>query len=308
MNKIIKLITTPSSSSIILSPGTYTFECWGAQGGTGLGQGEKMYQGGKGAYASGVLALMKKTRFYLFVGGKGADGDPAPNTIANGGYNGGGKGGPDTSDDEGSGGGGGSSDIRLINGEWNDTKSIFSRIIVAAGGSGSADEGIGAPGGALNGYKPTADCSETYAYSTTSQTNGYELGVGEDGRPHSCTPSSGAGGGYYGGKAADGIDIPTYMAVSSSGTSFVSGYKGCIAVDENRAHTDSSIHYSKLEFINPIMKSGIEEFPSPTQKEEKGHSGDGSILITLLSSSNTCYRKNNKSHFIISLILINMYS
>ena len=180
--------------------------------------------------------------------------------------------------------------------------------MVAAGGSGSAYEGLGAPGGALNGYKVTAVCTESYAYSTTSQTNGYKLGIGENGRPSDATPSSGAGGGYYGGIAVNGIGSPTNEAVSSSGTSFVSGYKGCNSVDETGIHTNSPIHYSKLAFINPIMKSGIEEFLSPAQKEEKGHLGDGAILITLLSNAKSCYRNNNKSPFIISQILVLLYS
>ena len=65
--------------------------------------------------------------------------------------------------------------------------------------------------------------------SNTTQNKGYSLGKGEDGRPFSATPSSGAGGGYYGGYAVNGIVAPTYLAVSSSGSSYVSGYNGCKA-------------------------------------------------------------------------------
>ena len=55
--KTVALITKPSVASITLSPGKYKFECWGAQGGTGLTNGEKLYEGGKGAYTSGIILL-----------------------------------------------------------------------------------------------------------------------------------------------------------------------------------------------------------------------------------------------------------
>ena len=308
MVKVIKLINTPSSSSINLSAGIYKFECWGAQGGTGLMQGNKVHTGGKGAYTSGIISFVTRKELYLFVGGIGANGSATPNTIAAGGYNGGGNGGPDTTDDEGAGGGGGSSDIRLVNGEWNDTKSILSRIMVAAGGSGSADEAYGAPGGALKGFKLTANKALSFAYSTTNQTNGYKLGIGENGRPHQYTPSSGAGGGYYGGLAVNGIGAPIYEAVSSSGTSFVSGYRGCDAVDENGAHTGSPIHYSKHRFINPIMKTGDEEFLSPDKQKETGHAGDGAILITYLGGISQFRSYASKLSIIVSQLLSLIYS
>lgn len=282
MTKIITLIENASSSVVGLSPGTYKIECWGAQGGTGLQNGVKVTYGGKGAYTSGIIIIKKFTNLYLFVGGKGSDGSPTKNTIASGGYNGGGNGGPDTSDDDGSGGGGGATDVRLVNGDWNNQSSILSRIMVAAGGSGSVYAGLGAPGGALNGFIATADSIEAYDYSTTNQANGYKLGVGENGRANTNTPSSGAGGGYYGGLAVNGIQQPTYKAVSSSGSSFISGYPGCNAVDENGAHLDSPVHYSGVRFLEPQMKSGNETFPSPHQISEKGHKGDGAVLITLI--------------------------
>ena len=311
MGKIVALINNPSSTSVYLSPGTYKFECWGAQGGIGLRQGVKYYPGGRGAYTSGVLKIEEDTTFYLFVGGRGKDGNSTKNTIAKGGFNGGGNGGPDTDDDEGSGSGGGSSDIRLIGGLWNNFTSIFSRIMVAAGGSGSAYEGYGAPGGALNGYNTSKINSESFTYSSTSQTNGYLLGIGENGRPHGWTPSSGAGGGYYGGLAVDGVDQPTNKAVSSSGTSFISGYPGCNAVDIDGNHTDSPIHYSQIVFSNPIMKSGLETFFSPYNKRERGHEGDGAIRITRVGESflpMTCRCRNTNRTFSFLAMILVIYS
>ena len=304
MVKVIKLVKTVGSSSISLAQGVYKFECWGAQGGTGLKQGAKVYSGGKGAYTSGIIILTTRTRFYLYVGGKGSDGSATKNTIASGGYNGGGNSGKDTNDDDGSGAGGGSSDIRLVGGTWNTKSSLVSRIMVAAGGSGSAFDAYGAPGGTIKGYKVTAELTESYAYSTTNQTKGYKLGVGESGRDHTNIPSSGAGGGYYGGYAGIGIADPSYQAVSSSGSSFISGYTGCKAVNKDGVNINSAIHYSKLEFINPIMNSGIETFFSPSNINEKGHSGNGAIKITYLYSARSCRYKYRKSRFIQSQVLI----
>ena len=276
--------------------GKYLFECWGAQGGTGNTNGVKKYEGGRGAYVSGILKINKQRMFYLYIGGKGADADESNRPA--GGYNGGGNGGIDGDDDD-SGAGGGSTDVRLVSGLWNNEKSIYSRIMVAAGGSGSVFNNYGAPGGTLTGYLLTKDASKSYTQSTTTQTSGYKLGVGDNGQDHSSTPSSGAGGGYYGGIAVSGLDSPEYLAVSSSGSSFVSGCSGCNAVNENGKNTGSSIHYSKLSFENIVMKAGSQSFPSISGSTETGHAGHGAIKITAISqlldicSNDSRYRKNN---------------
>ena len=132
MSKTVFLVNSPSSFNISLPAGKYKFECWGAQGGTGHTDGASKYEGGRGAYVSGILKLKKKRTFYLYIGGKGADADESNRPT--GGYNGGGKGAMDNDDDD-SGAGGGSTDVRLVSGQWNDEKSIYSRIMVAAGGS-----------------------------------------------------------------------------------------------------------------------------------------------------------------------------
>jgi hypothetical protein len=273
----------PGSYSLTLSPGKYKFECWGASGGTGRTNGNLLYPGGNGAYVSGEILLKKERTFYPFVGGRGANGNAAKNTIAAGGYNGGGKGGEDTYGDEGTGGGGGASDIRLVNGTFNSVNSLISRIIVAAGGSGSVYYNYGAPGGGLNGFKVKEYAKESYTQSETTQTYGNSLGSGGNGRPSSDLPSSGGGGGYYGGVAYDGGGSPYNTRVSSSGSSFISGHPNCNAVNENGAHTGSNIHYSQLYFNNTVMLTGKDSFNSPQNSTEVGHNGNGFIRITLLT-------------------------
>ena len=100
--------------------GTYKLEVWGAQG----GENANKFAGAAGAYSSGEITLMKGQKFYIYVGGQsGYNGGGSPSTQAYpaniGGY------------------GGGATDIRLINGTWNNFESLKSRIMVAGGGGGA---------------------------------------------------------------------------------------------------------------------------------------------------------------------------
>lgn len=123
-----------SYSSVTLPPGTYQFQCWGAQGGsngTNSSYGITAQAGGKGGYSVGQLTVSQATGVRVYVGGAGSS--------TSGGYNGGGST-TGTSQYNASnelgyskmGGGGGATDIRLSDG------SLYSRMIVAGGGSGGA--------------------------------------------------------------------------------------------------------------------------------------------------------------------------
>lgn len=118
------------ADEITLEPGRYQIEAWGASGG-GYEQSESLTSttGGKGAYAMAVFDITEETTLYVYVGGQGSKYSNV--NEENGGYNGGG------SSYNGY-GGGGASDVRLLKGEWNDTNSLLSRIVVAAGGGGSS--------------------------------------------------------------------------------------------------------------------------------------------------------------------------
>ena len=290
---------TGQSESITLSTGTYKFECWGAQGGSGLNNAKALTEGGKGSYASGVLQINGTQTFYIYVGTKGGNGSATKNTVALGGWNGGGNSGADTNDDDCSGGGGGATDIRLVDGSWNSQNSLVSRIIVAAGGSGSAYNTNGAPGGMLTGYIATSvttyvDGSPTTSYKDASEY--FNLGVGDDGINDISVPSSGAGGGYFGGKKSTPHSSLFYKCVSSSGTSYVSGFPGCKSVDENGAKTENSIHYSNIEFLFPSIQDGLSRFLNAHGTLETGHEGNGTIKITRIdgfsySNKRSCINK-----------------
>ena len=240
--------------------------------------------GGNGAYTSGIITIGGKTSFYLYVGGKGGYPSCSKNSVASGGWNGGGKGGTDTRDDDPSGGGGGATDIRLISGSPSNTISLRSRIMVAAGGSGSTYGSYGAPGGNLNGYEKNGPEIGSVRQASTSQTYGYSFGVGGSGDSYIYTPSSGGGGGYYGGCPKSGVKDPTYNAVSHSGSSYISGHKNCNSVSSTGSHTNSPYHYSGFSFMNKTMINGVNLMSNPFNSGTiYGKDGDGAIRITFIS-------------------------
>ena len=256
--------------------GTYKIELWGASGGN-----IDKYIGGKGGYTKGEIKLEKDNKFYIYVGGAGSD------TDYSGSYNGGGI----ISDGQITFGrnGGGATDIRLVNGSWDNFNSLKSRIMVAAGGGGANfrnvdvsygewyGAGNGGAGGGLigiNGESP----AETHTDPTTGKAYGWNYGTGGTQtsggtQMHNDTTleygesytgkfgsalqnqnQSGAGSGYYGGGSVG-------HGGAGGGSSFISGHNGCNAVKEestedNIVHTGQSIHYSGYYFTDTFMIDG----------------------------------------------------
>ena len=112
----------------IRESGNYQLEVWGAMGGYRAYTSEA----GKGAYAKGILNITddmlnaapnQRITLYVYVGGRGNSGKKDANNVYSGGYNGGGY-------RYGYPGGGGATDIRLIAGDWNNSTSLLSRIIL----------------------------------------------------------------------------------------------------------------------------------------------------------------------------------
>ena len=170
----IQEFTVPSCCNSI------TIEAWGAQGGTGYSNSP----GGLGGYAYGKYFTSPNATIYIFVG-------EMP-TGLNGGWNGGGN----SSNHGDYGGGGGASDVRTTSGNWNDSISLASRIIVAAGGAGGNHSNIGDPkGGGLSSFG-------NYPASQSSAGTGGGFGYGGNAAiTTSGYPNSGGGGGWYGGGA-----------------------------------------------------------------------------------------------------------
>ena len=258
---------------------SYKMECWG---GKGANSGKSI--GGNGGYTTGVIALEKNKNLYVFVGG-----GVALQTLA-GGWNGGGKGyiGPTQHGY----GGGGATDIRVyVNSgkEWNNSASLISRIMVAAGGGGSGyyeDQGYGTggAGGGIegqDGYEVGGTWPGTgFSGLKGTQTAGGQLGDGTF--PGNPTPYpshtkinqyhvNDGGLGYGGWNAASTTnasgEITNFGAPGGGagyygggganrghgggggGSSFISGMSGCIAQNGYRGDNSSILKYNNVQYI-----------------------------------------------------------
>ena len=304
--------------------GKYKIETWGAQGGSA--KYTINYDGGKGAYASGSIDLKKNDKLYLYVGGQGASvsGTSTATVIDNGkGYNGGGSASFQSSNSAG-GGGGGATDVRL-------NQSLSSRIIVAAGGGGGRSHvnspnysGVGGSGGTLIGL----DAEKANSYCYFSGTGGTQTKGGTNTKCSMATASatistsifgygtdkpgeyyvngewySGGGAGYYGGSIGR-------HAPAGGGSSYISGYVGCVAITSEEDITPKegctdgtndvtcSYHYSGLKFTDSEMKSGNEEMPNYSgTKTMVGNEGNGYAKITAMPLTSNMYLSSLTTDF-----------
>nr|MDB9643933.1 glycine rich domain-containing protein [Clostridioides difficile] len=196
MAKIYDFNYIHGEQEVVLPPGKYLLECWGAAGGGGIRIVDFNLRS-KGGYSKGELTLRKETTLYVYAGSKGSNYGST--------FNGGGKA---MMHESPSGGGilycngGGATDIRLIGGSWDNEQSLLSRIIVAGGGGRNNFETKGGDGGGDAG----GDGSK--ADSKGTQTNGGKGEAGLDGsfgKGGSAVSASsgenygGGGGGWYGG-------------------------------------------------------------------------------------------------------------
>ena len=221
--------------------GYYQLEVWGAQGTTAI-----VCRGGYGAYTSGKIQLVNNTSLYVYVGQN-------PDISATPSYN------ATTTSSKSAFGSGGASDIRVNNGSWNDSTSLRSRVIVAAGGSGAycnstEEKGWydtnGSNGGGLIGYHRyrhyNSDSSAsgkgggTISYMSdggATQTSGGsgwggQYGYGSSGSfgiagyVYSGYFGSDGSGGWYGGGAGGAAQWD--VRLGGAGSSYISGHTGCV--------------------------------------------------------------------------------
>lgn len=282
--------------------GKYTFELWGAQGGTGYYSTQPTP--GLGAYTKGTITLEKGTTLYIYVGGKGGN-SANGSSIPTGGYNGGGNGTTDDSRGDSGGAGGGASDIRYyINttGVWNNSKSLATRIMVAGGGGGSHSTNTTNNTEAMNaGALEVTGQISTWTTGWTpivNQTTGNAFGYGITGESYIyCHAMAGGGGGYYGG--VNFVDSSNCSGRASGGSSYISGYLGSVAItsindttprlDSNEEQCISgtediecSYHYSGYIFTDTVMKSGNAEQPTHDgTSTQTGNSGNGYAKVSM---------------------------
>ncbi|HGM1562235.1 glycine rich protein [Clostridioides difficile] len=243
-----------SAQEIILKPGKYKLECWGARGGaTGTPLSDGFYYG-KGGYSSGELTLKKETTLYIYVGFDGKKGSQ---------FNGAGYCGSAT--------GGGATDIRLVDGNWDNPQGLLSRIIVAGGGGGTRDRYTAGSGGGLKGGIGR-DFNGSPSHGGTQFEGGkgkYDDGSLDGSFGKGCAypnPSagSGGGGGWFGGAGGNG---------GSFGSGGGSGYVLTKDSYKPPGYTPTSEYY----FDNVVMTTG-------GNTTVVGNYSDGRAKITLLQA------------------------
>ena len=286
--------------------GRYLIELWGASGGN-ASMFNSFSLGGSGGYTSGVISLTRSLNAYFCIGTKGESQNGG--TGGKGGYNGGGNAGNDNHDrNSAGGGGGGATDMRLSPGECEDPVNIKSRIMVAGGGGGSASY-VEPPGhaGGLIGNAGGMRTEVTAELPRANQTFGYQFGFGENGYDGN-DPSGGGAGGYYGGITR----MIQYLGTGGGGgSSFISGYEGCVAITKDGTPSTSNVHFSKYKFTSGNMINGGVSMPSPVDKytyEALGHVGDEFVRITNLGMLETWVYKINSLHIFNMMIFIFLFS
>ncbi|EAX99336.1 hypothetical protein TVAG_181930 [Trichomonas vaginalis G3] len=288
--------------TINLIGGTFLIEAWGSAGSAQHTQTQNSLPG-LGGYSSGVLVVKKSLTLYLYIGSISFFNSifkyvPSSNCFF--------------------GIGGGSSDVRLYANEtfdWSDPLSLRSRILVAGGGGGSEWTGSrGGHGGGLLGGEGYPSCGENCPDAITgggSQIAGGKADeelkglFGKSPINYNSADMGGIGGnGYYSGGSNE------VQGAGGGGSSFISGYEGCIALNsslnENPNPTGSSIHYSGIKFFNPTMIQGNNEMPlffkSGSTNRGIGNKNRGAIRITIISGKKCT--ENLKCQSILSFLLI----
>ena len=197
---------TGSVQTLTVPAGSYSFQCWGGNGGDGTYYSSMTpnnnISGGKGGYSTGTFSATATTTLYIYVGGRGT------NTLSGnnpGGFNGGGN---SSSASYAAGSGGGASHIATAPGLLSTLSSNTAAVrIVAGGGGGGGNQSLGGDGGGINGVTPPTSTQfsnrvpgggGSATAGGTCYTNGSGSGFGQGGTT-SQNLAGGGGGGWYGG-------------------------------------------------------------------------------------------------------------
>ena len=199
---------TAGTYNIQLYAGTWTFECWGAQGG---GQ-----YGGLGGYAKTTVVVTDKVTIYVVVGSQPGN--------SNGGFNGGGS----SASYSGLGGncigygGGGATHVALVDGTLSNIEDQKDKVLVVAGGGGGSYVGTATSGNVM------ADDDAPYSIHTNNE--GYGYGGGLEG---------GIGYQYSGAHAGEG---GTQTAGGDRGLPYSPSYDPSDPADQQRIETAESMY------------------------------------------------------------------
>ncbi|WP_317896714.1 T9SS type A sorting domain-containing protein [Aurantibacillus circumpalustris] len=244
---------TGSAQTVAVQAGSYSIECWGADGGDGGDLAAYIGSGGKGGYSNGVYSVATPTILYIYVGEKGQSTNTTGAAIvtAAGGWNGGGGGFNGSSGSYYKGGGGGGTDVRTTQ-----NTTYLNRVIVAGGGGGGGGAasapyiGIGGNGGGTSGQDGILGSSQTthnglggtqsaggvggvYGSTSIGVTGGFGLGGDGGSISGNVYPAGGGGGGWYGGgggatQGGSGGGGSGYIGGVTSGTTIMFAQSGFV--------------------------------------------------------------------------------
>jgi hypothetical protein len=243
--------------------GTYTFQVWGAQGGSALNTNGTVGQTGPlGGYAAGNYSLSSGQALYVYVGGQGS-GSTSTYAAISGGFNGGGIGYNGDANGRAASGGGGS-DVRLTG------NALSNRVIVAGGGGGGMfSTSYGTQSGSFGGG------TSGQAGATSVYGEAYGSGVGG-------TQSAGGAGGQNGGTAGSGTlgnggnGISSRHPYGSSGGG--GGYFGGGGAGVGMSPGGGSGYVGDVS--SSTITAGNASMPNPAGGTMVGRSGNGYIRIT----------------------------
>jgi hypothetical protein len=285
--------TYTGSSQTFTAPsdGYYQFEAWGG----GIDPPNTGYTFSKGSYTSGTILLKAGQNIYVYVG------QTTQFRGQRNSYNGGASGYHSAA---------GATDFRLIGGDWDDSSSLASRIMVAGGSGALCDGAPSTTGGLIGDYGNGCIRKDQIATGGTQVSTGEPGTGGGFGKGKSPQDSwgSGGGGGYWGGGAQGNVGDG---GGGGSGSSFISGHPGAIAITSatNTAprtdnsggscnpsnlgydttpstHPECSHHYSGLIFTDTTMLAGSESMPDHNNPGATmtGNTGNGHARITALET------------------------
>lgn len=267
---IINVPYSGTYKTITLPKGKYKLEVWGAQGGSF----NTTYVGGKGGYSYGTLTLEDdETILYCYAGQNNNTYGSSAGKTSGTAFNGGGYGttvyysGTYTYACAG----GGASDIRI------GSTSLYARVLVAGGGSGSTNGCIGYYGGGTTsgGYSSTYQATQTAAGKNGS------FGTGANYIPSSTNykyAGAGGGGGWYGGGAdtARNDSSTTYRKYHGGGSGYV--YTSSTASNYPSGCLLNSAYY----LTDAATVAGNASFTDYSGSTVTGHSGNGCVRITVV--------------------------
>jgi hypothetical protein len=249
------------------STGSFTFQVWGAQGGTALNTSGTVAQiGPLGGYAAGNYSLTSGQSVYVYVGGEGLGSTLTYNTLA-GGFNGGGNGYNGNAAGRAASGGGGS-DIRIGG------NSLVNRVIVAGGGGGGKYFlGYGMQSGGFGGGTTGgAGRSSGFSEASMATSNG---GGGEQSKGGAGGQNGGVGLTGTSGNGGNGISSMHSYGSSGGGGGFYGGGGSGVGTSPGGGSGRITVGVTSSSSI-----AGDASMPNPSGGNMVGRSGNGYIRIT----------------------------